>query len=55
MSRNGLLMADLEYVTPEKCGSFHHLKIDPDMFCLYGQGAKDSCKGDSGGGVFWKK
>lgn len=31
----------------------NHIKLGPDMFCLHGDGKRDTCRGDSGGGVLW--
>ncbi|KAL0895041.1 hypothetical protein ABMA27_013508 [Loxostege sticticalis] len=53
VSDKGLLMAELRYISSEDCGRMHKLNLTPDMFCLYGDGVKDTCKGDSGGGVIW--
>lgn len=55
VSKEGLMMTHLRYVPAQECSDLHKLEITPDMFCLYGDGARDTCKGDSGGGVFWNE
>ncbi|KAG6463104.1 hypothetical protein O3G_MSEX013671 [Manduca sexta] len=50
----GLMMTHLKFVPSKECSRLHNLKIGKDMFCLYGDGKRDTCKGDSGGGVLWK-
>ncbi|XP_053604433.1 trypsin-5-like [Plodia interpunctella] len=49
-----LLMTKLHYIDREKCERLNGIKLSPDIFCLYGSGKSDACKGDSGGGVMWK-
>ncbi|XP_068620842.1 trypsin epsilon-like [Battus philenor] len=53
ISDSGLLKTYLEFIPKEKCEKMHNLKFTSDMFCLYGDGVRDTCKGDSGGGVIW--
>ncbi|KAJ0182024.1 hypothetical protein K1T71_002746 [Dendrolimus kikuchii] len=53
VSELGLMMTHLNYVPRDECGKLHQLKLTSDMFCLYGNGTRDTCKGDSGGGVIW--
>ncbi|XP_014362023.2 trypsin-1 [Papilio machaon] len=53
ISDRGLMSTKLQYVPKEKCESMHNIKLTTDMFCLYGDGVRDTCKGDSGGGVMW--
>ncbi|XP_062524316.1 chymotrypsin-1 [Bombyx mori] len=53
ISQRGLLTTHLGYVPSRQCGRFHNLSLTPDMFCLYGDGERDTCKGDSGTGVLW--
>uniref|UniRef100_A0A2H1W4S0 SFRICE_018771 n=1 Tax=Spodoptera frugiperda TaxID=7108 RepID=A0A2H1W4S0_SPOFR len=47
-------MAVLKYVPAQECSRLHDLELSPDMFCLYGDGKRDTCRGDSGGGVLWR-
>ncbi|XP_060810380.1 plasma kallikrein [Amyelois transitella] len=49
-----LLMTTLHFIDRAKCEKLNAIKLTPDMFCLYGSGESDACKGDSGGGVIWK-
>ncbi|CAB3250336.1 unnamed protein product [Arctia plantaginis] len=54
VSKVGLKMARLHYINPRECSKFldgHN--ITADTFCLYGYGERDTCQGDSGGGVLW--
>ncbi|XP_039763691.1 trypsin epsilon-like [Pararge aegeria] len=44
----------LHYVSKEKCEAENNLELGPEMFCLHGDGERDTCRGDSGGGVLWK-
>ncbi|KAI5634506.1 trypsin domain-containing protein [Phthorimaea operculella] len=53
ISDMGLLMTTLRYIPRTECGRLHDMTFTEDMFCLYGDGKKDTCKGDSGGGVLW--
>ncbi|XP_063618186.1 trypsin delta-like [Cydia splendana] len=53
LSSHGLMTTSLRYVPLDKCGQLHNLTMSEDMFCLYGNGKYDTCKGDSGGGVEW--
>lgn len=56
VSEIGLQMALLKHVAPEKCSRLHgDYKLTKDMFCLYGEGERDVCQGDSGGAVLWNK
>ncbi|XP_075991637.1 hypodermin-B-like [Anticarsia gemmatalis] len=53
-SKHGLMKTNLRYVSNEECRRLHdNYKLTPDMFCLYGDAVRDTCKGDSGGGVLW--
>ncbi|XP_073942066.1 trypsin epsilon-like [Choristoneura fumiferana] len=54
ISTFGLLMTELQYVSAKECGRLHNLRLTRDMFCLYGDGVRDTCKGDSGGGIEWR-
>jgi hypothetical protein len=49
------MMTNLAFVSSKACGKMHGLQLTPDMFCLYGGGVTDTCRGDSGGGITWKK
>ncbi|KAM3964807.1 cationic trypsin-3-like [Aphomia sociella] len=53
ISETGLMMTTLQFVTTENCSKLHGIKLTADMFCLYGEGERDTCKGDSGGGILW--
>ncbi|CAB3250334.1 unnamed protein product [Arctia plantaginis] len=54
VSEVGLQMVSLKYVTSEECSRLHDdYKFTNDVFCLYGEGERDVCKGDSGGAVVW--
>ncbi|XP_045457677.1 coagulation factor X-like [Melitaea cinxia] len=55
ISELGLLRTTLRYVARRECGKLHKLKLTDDMFCLYGDGRRDTCKGDSGGGIVWNR
>nr|XP_032529520.1 uncharacterized protein LOC116779374 [Danaus plexippus plexippus] len=44
----------LRYISKEMCMKMNQITLDTEMFCLYGDGKRDSCRGDSGGGVLWK-
>ncbi|KAH9639868.1 hypothetical protein HF086_015719 [Spodoptera exigua] len=55
MSKKNLMMAKLKYVPLEECSRLHKMELSPDMFCLYGDGERDTCRGDSGGGVIWRR
>ncbi|CAH0700410.1 unnamed protein product [Spodoptera exigua] len=55
MSKKNLMMAKLKYVPLEECSRLHKMELSPDMFCLYGDGQRDTCRGDSGGGVIWRR
>lgn len=48
------MMTHLQYVPKEECERLHNVKFKADMFCLYGDGIRDTCKGDSGAGVLWE-
>lgn len=48
------MMTYLSYVPDKECSRLHRLKLSKDMFCLYGNGKRDTCRGDSGGGVLWR-
>ncbi|XP_026726918.1 chymotrypsin-1-like [Trichoplusia ni] len=54
VSESSLMMTHLTYVPIEQCSRLHDLKLSEDMFCLYGFGKRDTCRGDSGGGVLWR-
>ncbi|PZC81123.1 hypothetical protein B5X24_HaOG200402 [Helicoverpa armigera] len=53
LSEMSLMMASLTYVTVSRCSELHKIELSKDMFCLYGEGDRDTCRGDSGGGVLW--
>ncbi|KAJ8726536.1 hypothetical protein PYW07_001234 [Mythimna separata] len=53
LSEMSLMMTSLAYVPVKKCGRLHNITLSQDMFCLYGDGKRDTCRGDSGGGVLW--
>ncbi|XP_063839198.1 trypsin alpha-3-like [Ostrinia nubilalis] len=53
LSDQGLMMTELQFVDSKTCSTMHNVTITPDMFCLYGKGIRDTCKGDSGGGILW--
>ncbi|XP_038211453.1 trypsin V-B-like [Zerene cesonia] len=53
LSQQGLMQTELRYVPKKECEKMHRMKFSADMFCLYGDGDRDTCKGDSGGGVMW--
>ncbi|XP_013133437.1 PREDICTED: trypsin-like [Papilio polytes] len=53
ISDRGLMSTRLQFVPKGKCERMHQIKLTTDMFCLYGDGVRDTCKGDSGGGVIW--
>lgn len=53
VSELGLLQTSLRYVPRHECERLHSIRLAEDMFCLYGDAARDTCKGDSGGGVVW--
>ncbi|CAH0726050.1 unnamed protein product, partial [Brenthis ino] len=55
LSNIGLLRTNLRFVPKRKCEDLHRIKLTRDMFCLYGDGIRDTCKGDSGGGVIWNE
>ncbi|KAL4719925.1 hypothetical protein ACJJTC_018723 [Scirpophaga incertulas] len=55
LSKLGLMMAVLKYVSWKKCEKMNNLDLSSDMFCLYGDGLTDTCQGDSGGSVLWNK
>ncbi|KOB74739.1 Serine protease 1 [Operophtera brumata] len=52
-TKKGLMMTYLRFIPNDECGRLHDLTLTRDMFCLYGEGTRDTCKGDSGGGVLW--
>lgn len=54
MKEIGLQKVHLHYVDRDKCEAANKLEIAPEMFCLYGHGERDTCRGDSGGGILWK-
>ncbi|CAH2067216.1 unnamed protein product, partial [Iphiclides podalirius] len=54
VSDRGLMITHLQFVPKKKCERLHQMNLTADMFCLYGDGIRDSCKGDSGGGVLWE-
>ncbi|CAK1602870.1 unnamed protein product [Parnassius mnemosyne] len=53
LSTKGLQKTYLRYVPKGDCEKMHDVNLTADMFCLYGDGVRDTCKGDSGGGVLW--
>ncbi|XP_059046212.1 trypsin epsilon-like [Achroia grisella] len=53
ISESGLMMTTLQFVPTTKCEIVDKSKAAKDMFCLYGGGQRDTCRGDSGGGVLW--
>lgn len=53
LSKKGLMMTYLRFIPNDECGRLHSKTLTIDMFCLYGEGTRDTCKGDSGGGVLW--
>ncbi|XP_072936595.1 trypsin epsilon-like [Epargyreus clarus] len=53
ISKPGLMKTYLRFVSLKDCEEMHNIRLTPDMFCLYGEGTRDTCKGDSGGGVLW--
>ncbi|XP_034840832.1 chymotrypsin-1-like [Maniola hyperantus] len=53
LSELGLLQTTLRYVPRHECEKLHGTRLAEDMFCLYGDAARDTCRGDSGGGVLW--
>ncbi|XP_026757108.2 trypsin epsilon-like [Galleria mellonella] len=53
ISQHGLMMTTLKFISSKKCSKMHGIKLTADMFCLYGEGKRDTCRGDSGGGVLW--
>ncbi|CAK1550129.1 unnamed protein product [Leptosia nina] len=55
ISELGLMQTELRYVPKKDCEKMHKMKFTSDMFCLYGEGDRDTCKGDSGGGVLWHR
>ncbi|XP_045512977.1 chymotrypsin-1-like [Pieris brassicae] len=55
ISELGLMQTELRYVPKKDCERMHKMKFTADMFCLYGEGNRDTCKGDSGGGVLWRR
>ncbi|CAH2067214.1 unnamed protein product, partial [Iphiclides podalirius] len=52
-SKRGLMHTNLSFVSKERCMTLNKAVVSPDMFCLYGDGIRDTCRGDSGGGVLW--
>ncbi|KAJ8729250.1 hypothetical protein PYW08_000831 [Mythimna loreyi] len=54
LSDMSLMMTSLAFVPLKTCSRLHDVTLSADMFCLYGDGKRDTCKGDSGGGVLWK-
>ncbi|RVE48787.1 hypothetical protein evm_006561 [Chilo suppressalis] len=53
VSEKGLMMTNLRFVPSKRCSRLHKVNMTADMFCLYGEGVTDTCKGDSGGGILW--
>ncbi|XP_045536123.1 trypsin delta-like [Papilio machaon] len=53
LSNSGLMRTHLRYVPPNKCMKSNKVILTPDIFCLFGDGQRDTCKGDSGGGILW--
>lgn len=53
MKNKEFKQADLYYVNKRRCMISNKVALRPEMFCLYGDGKRDSCRGDSGGGVMW--
>ncbi|XP_045760288.1 trypsin epsilon-like isoform X1 [Maniola jurtina] len=54
VKKRGLRQIHLHYVSKEQCQAEHQLELGPEMFCLYGDSERDTCRGDSGGGILWK-
>ncbi|XP_072936594.1 chymotrypsin-1-like [Epargyreus clarus] len=55
LSQQGLMRTHLNYVVKDKCMEENRVVLSPDMFCLHGDGVRDTCRGDSGGGVLWNE
>uniref|UniRef100_A0A2A4JWI7 Peptidase S1 domain-containing protein n=1 Tax=Heliothis virescens TaxID=7102 RepID=A0A2A4JWI7_HELVI len=53
LSETSLMMTSLTYMPISNCSRLHKIQLSKDMFCLYGGGERDTCRGDSGGGVLW--
>ncbi|XP_047987704.1 trypsin-1-like isoform X2 [Leguminivora glycinivorella] len=54
LSSRGLMEAKLILIPRKDClKDFKGVTFSRDMFCLYGNGTSDTCKGDSGGGILW--
>ncbi|CAK1602872.1 unnamed protein product [Parnassius mnemosyne] len=53
-SKTGLMHTQLRFISRESCNTYYRGFLSPDMFCLYGDGKRDTCQGDSGGGIVWK-
>ncbi|XP_049866367.1 trypsin beta-like [Pectinophora gossypiella] len=52
-NKRGLLNAFMTYVPQYKCEELTDIRLSREMFCLWGNGKRDTCRGDSGGGVLW--
>ncbi|XP_061707980.1 trypsin epsilon-like [Cydia pomonella] len=56
ISNSGLMETQLRFVSLNKCRRKHHgSRLTEDMFCLYGDGIRDTCQGDSGGAILWNR
>ncbi|XP_063359026.1 chymotrypsin-1-like [Cydia amplana] len=54
LSLRGLMEAKLRFIPRKEClKEYEGVIFSHDMFCLYGNGTSDTCKGDSGGGILW--
>ncbi|XP_059046213.1 trypsin epsilon-like [Achroia grisella] len=52
---NGLMMIYLRYIPRANCSRMTNVRLSSDMFCMYGDGQRDTCRGDSGGGILWNR
>ncbi|KAM3964808.1 trypsin epsilon-like [Aphomia sociella] len=52
---NKLMMVKLRYISRNNCSLMSEVQLSSDMFCLYGDGKRDTCRGDSGGGILWNR
>ncbi|XP_028157529.1 serine protease 52-like [Ostrinia furnacalis] len=55
MRRRALQKTTLRYVPNKECSDMNALQLTEGMFCLYGDQQRDTCRGDSGGGIVWNK
>ncbi|XP_041970057.1 trypsin epsilon-like [Aricia agestis] len=51
---NALSSASLSFVDTRDCTEWNKLAVSADQFCLYGDGERDTCRGDSGGPILWR-